>query len=412
MAGADTLLSRFVVVNPISLMHEAAVLKRVGISNPFGMMRVELDALVTTPFHVSANRIRESLRRQPWTKGREWRHGHGSCGMGVGETRQDQVDGNECLYVRDLVGDQTALRAKMKRIQERKRHEMHRLTVKVLEPVTGTAIEGRPVPLAIREKVVGLDEWQTVEGDEYIDRAMGFYNAFADSTQIVGPDHLDAVMRLSNKAIIFEGAQGVLLDQDFGFQPHTTWTDITFANANALIGDKGHIVRKLGLLRAYHTRHGAGPFVSEDARFDLCSEGDHNCTGDWQGRFRSGALDLVMARYALSVIGEVDGLVMNHVDRLDIFTDEQVPVCEGYNVDGLWVESLLVRRPFNLDYQTRLTGHVSKARPVVKHVPLDGYPWRIAEMLGTSLAMIGRGPADKRILGDWGSELGEGTPRR
>src|SRR5271157_1837790 len=63
-AGARTLLSRFMMVNPIFAVSEARHLESVGISNPWSLLSVERDALITTPFHVAANRLREIARRR------------------------------------------------------------------------------------------------------------------------------------------------------------------------------------------------------------------------------------------------------------------------------------------------------------------------------------------------------------
>jgi adenylosuccinate synthase len=373
--GARTLLSRFMLVNPITLLNEGNGLKKVGISDPFRMVSVERDALVTTPFHVSANRIREMART-----GR-----HGSCGMGIGETMQDFVEGKESLFVRDLTGDHTKLRKKLYRIQERKYAEV--------SPLTG-------------EK--GHSEWATLSGEPYyIDRAMDLYAAFADQVQIVGPEFLERYLKTKDDHVVFEGAQGALLDQDFGFQPHTTWTDMTFTNAEKLV-DKAVVAIKLGVLRAYQTRHGAGPFISEDARFKGCSAEDHNTLNDWQGTFRSGAFDLVMARYAMNVMGSLAGLCINHTDRLDTFATETsgtVPTCVAYNMGGVDVDSIAVHRPFDLRYQEQLTEKLNAAKPVYQDISLMGYPWTLAKMLKCPLAIVGSGQKEKRFVDSWGDPL-------
>jgi hypothetical protein len=106
---------------------------------------------------------------------------------------------------------------------------------------------------------------------------------------------------------VFEGAQGVLLDEWRGFHPYTTWSTTTFDNVAAS-------ARRLParVLRCFTTRHGAGPMVTEDARFALVDP--HNPTGPWQGAFRVGHFDAVAHRYALEVAGGVDGLALTHLD--------------------------------------------------------------------------------------------------
>ena len=106
--------------------------------------------------------------------------------------------------------------------------------------------------------------------------------------------------------IVFEGAQGVLLDEKFGFRPHNSWTNTTFANADSLISPfaDAHDVSKIGVIRAYTTRHGAGPLPTEDKEFFANVPPDlTNATNKWQGSFRRGHLDLKLVKYALESIG-------------------------------------------------------------------------------------------------------------
>jgi Adenylosuccinate synthetase len=75
--GTRTFLSRFMLVDPLALVAEAEHLERLGVPDPFGLVAVDRDALLTTPYHRAANQAREQARGD----GR-----HGSCGMGIGET--------------------------------------------------------------------------------------------------------------------------------------------------------------------------------------------------------------------------------------------------------------------------------------------------------------------------------------
>lgn len=101
--------------------------------------------------------------------------------------------------------------------------------------------------------------------------------------------------------VIFEGAQGILLDQDYGQAPHTTWSTTTAANAHALIDEIGFTgpVESIGVLRSYMTRHGDGPFPTEEPMAPWPAE-LHNETAFWQGPFRRGWLDIPSLQYALT----------------------------------------------------------------------------------------------------------------
>jgi adenylosuccinate synthase len=369
-AGADTLLSRYMLVNPISFLREAASLlpkvKELGVRKP--TVYVEMDALVTTPFHIAANRIREMSRT-----GR-----HGSCGMGIGETMSDYVDGKDCLFVGDLTSSD--LKRKLLQILDRKRNEL----LPLLEGVDTSP-----------NTSIGY-EWSVFNSSRFVDLAMGYYGTFNGMVEVVDELFLEEALD-GDTPVVFEGAQGVLLDQDFGFQPYTTWTDCTFGNAKTLMG-YSHISNNavyLGILRAYHTRHGNGPFPTENSRYTACSAHDHNTLGEWQGAFRSGPFDLVLAKYALDVIGGVGGIVMTNLDRLDHAWGD-LQICTSYrDPSETWVDRLPVERPVNLDRQACLAKWLTEIQPVYEPISGHRYAEAVTEMLGVDLVMKSSGPTAK-----------------
>ena len=111
-----------------------------------------------------------------------------------------------------------------------------------------------------------------------------------------------------NVPVIFEGAQGVLLDEWQGFHPYTTWSTTTLANADRLLEEAGYTGARtrVGITRAYATRHGAGPLVTEEAELTRALPDPSNQFGAWQRGFRVGWLDLVMLQYALEAAGPLD----------------------------------------------------------------------------------------------------------
>lgn len=100
---------------------------------------------------------------------------------------------------------------------------------------------------------------------------------------------------------MFEGAQGVLLDEWHGFHPYTTWSTTTFGNAETLLAEAAMTATRLGVVRCYLTRHGPGPLVTEDPTLELPDP--HNGRNEWQGAFRVGHFDAVALRYAIEVAG-------------------------------------------------------------------------------------------------------------
>jgi adenylosuccinate synthase len=126
--------------------------------------------------------------------------------------------------------------------------------------------------------------------------------------------------------MVFEGAQGVMLDEKHGTAPHNTWTNTTFENADTLLDEVG-VARKdrtrIGCFRTYYTRHGAGPFPTEETGLDLPEP--HNGDEGFQGKFRVGRFDYRMAEEALDIVRGVTFLAVSHLDylpRLGVEEDE------------------------------------------------------------------------------------------
>jgi adenylosuccinate synthase len=294
--GVGTHLGPQFVLHPGAVAVEARVLERVGVRDALSRLTVDERAPVVTPFQQAAGRLRELGRGA---------HGHGTTGVGVGEVRLDQAMGcDDVVYTADL-RSQDVLADKLERQRQRKREEMDEL-----RDVPGTDDELQV--LADRDLVrVVLDTWHMLR------------------LQVLDPDA--AARRIAGaKRLVMEGAQGVLLDQRWGFHPYTTWSDCTFEGAEALIAGRERF--RLGVVRAYATRHGPGPFPSEQPHWPLPEP--HNANHGWQGRFRVGALDGVLLRYATTVVGGVDGTALTCLDRI-----REIPtgfrVCVGYTTpDG------------------------------------------------------------------------------
>jgi adenylosuccinate synthase len=106
------------------------------------------------------------------------------------------------------------------------------------------------------------------------------YRAFAERVPLVDGGYLSRL--LSAGPVVFEGAQGVLLDEWRGFHPYTTWSTTTFANAETLLAEAGETAVRFGVVRCYLTRHGPAPFVTEDPTLELPEP--HNRRGTWAGR--------------------------------------------------------------------------------------------------------------------------------
>jgi adenylosuccinate synthase len=137
-------------------------------------------------------------------------------------------------------------------------------------------------------------------------------------------------------AVVFEGAQGMLLDEIHGFGKHITWSDCTFNGALSIINQygarSGVEITKIGVVRSYFTRHGAGPFITEVSNGAIKGitpwKNDHNTNNEWQASLRIGYFDAMAFKYALNAIGNVDALAITHIDALK-FLNKWV-YCDGY----------------------------------------------------------------------------------
>jgi adenylosuccinate synthase len=344
--GVRTHLSRFVLVDPLALAGEATHLALLGVRDALDRLTVDRDALLATPYHRAANRARERARGD---------RPHGSCGMGIGETASYALDHPEdAPRVADCEAPGT-LERKLTALRDRLTGELGPLDAPPVSAVCDA------------------------------------YRAFAERVALVDSGHLHRLLRAGR--VVFEGAQGVLLDEWHGFHPYTTWSTTTFANAETLLAEAGMTATRLGVIRCYMTRHGAGPFVTEDPTLDLPDL--HNLHNTWQGAFRVGHLDAVALRYALEVTGGVDAFALTHLDVAERRRD--LRWCRAYEVDGARLERLAPGPTGDLAHQERLTNLLWRARPVYDDAHSD---WReIAEAILDAPAIVcshGPGRLDKR----------------
>ncbi|GID27362.1 adenylosuccinate synthetase [Paractinoplanes brasiliensis] len=332
LRGVPTHLTRFVVVDPLALAAEAAAL-----GNPYELLTVDGDALLATPWHRAANQRRERARGGSR---------HGSCGMGVGETMAYALGHPHAPRVADTLS-RTGLRRRL------------------------AAVESDLGPAGVP-----------------LDDVVDAYLAFGRTVAIVGTPYGERL--LTEGACVFEGAQGVLLDEWRGWHPHTTWSTTTFDNVAELCGS----FTRLGVVRTYTTRHGAGPFVTEDPALNL-PEG-HNATGEWQGAFRVGHFDAVAHRYAVEVAGGVDALAVTHLDIPD--SCPELRICESYAVDGEPWTRIEPGPARDLGHQEALTARLNRAEPRTLSRPAD-WPEAIEGLLSAPVEIESYGPssADKKF---------------
>ena len=378
--GVNTHLARFMLLNPFRLLREDAALQALGVTDALARLSVDREALVTTPFQVAANRLRELARGD----GR-----HGSCGMGIGETMADWLaHGDRTLVAGDLQSPET-VRRKLLTLRDLK-YEQLREVLAALPDTEAVA----------RERRIFTDP-------DTIETCVDVYAHVARQVRLVAPSYLGELLDLPG-TVLFEGAQGVLLDEWQGFHPYTTWSTTTFENALTLLQEQGYDgdIVKVGLLRAYMSRHGAGPFVTEDAALRSHFTDPHNVTNDWQQGFRVGSFDAVAARYAIEAAGQPDLLAVTHLDQLAQAPERRLAVAYRYTgddpeigscvdaEDGLIVRLRLSPVLEDLAYQERLTHILERAEPVYRTVrgTPDDFLSEIECELGVPVRLVSSGP--------------------
>ncbi len=207
-SGVATVLASPVVVHPTALRVEEEALRRVGVADAFTRLLVDARCRVTTPFHQAAGRLRE------WARGAA---AHGSCGVGVGETvRQALAAPGDALHYGDLLHRARALE-KLEASRTALRREFADMA---------------PLHPEAAQELALLDD------DSLAER---WFDAAAPCVHLSPPASADAIgARLAHPGtVLFEGAQGVLLDEWRGFHPHTTWSSISTAAVEAVLHDAG-----------------------------------------------------------------------------------------------------------------------------------------------------------------------------
>lgn len=345
--GVRTHLASQVVVHPTALAVEADYLARAGVPDALSRLTVDPRCLVTTPFHQAAGRLRERVSK------------HGSCGVGVGETVRDA-----------LAHADDALR--MGAVQNAA-DQLERIRVRLL----------RSLP----DDVAKDSDWSMLHDPELAQRWLDAVRALP--LRLVSDEETAHAHR--EQTIVFEGAQGILLDEHHGFHPHTTWSTCTARNALHWLRDSPHQVEKVGVLRSTLTRHGAGPLPSESKELSARLSEPHNSSGGWQGAFRVGWFDPILLRYAMAANGGVDWLAVTHVDR------RQARFVGSYDFQ-LGTLTAPEGSTERLDQQAALTRTLELAVPTLAPMPEGDFADWVEHALDAPVGVTSHGPthADKR----------------
>ncbi len=354
--GKLAIIGNGVVVDPWAFASEVAKLQAQGVAITPESLVVAENAVLILPLHRELDEARESSNSV---------QALGTTKRGIGPAYEDKV-GRRALRVIDL-HDFKTLPTKIDRLLA------HHNTLR---------------------RGMGLDEHDAAALLELLREMAPKILPFAGSAW----RRLDEARR-DTKRILFEGAQAVLLDIDHGTYPYVTSSNTVAGQAAAGSGvSPREIGYVLGIVKAYTTRVGEGPFPTEltDATGEKLGERGAEFGTVTGRKRRCGWFDSVLVRQTV-VTGGVDGIALTKLDVLDGF--DEIKLCTGYMLDGREIDHL----PADATEQARcvpvyetMEGWSQSTRGARSWAELPAqaikYVRRVEELIGATVALLSTSP--------------------
>jgi adenylosuccinate synthase len=295
--GKLSVIGNGVVLDPHALLEEIGRLKQLGVTVSRDNLRIAENATLILPLHQELDVAREAA---------SGKGAIGTTGRGIGPAYEDKV-GRRAIRLMDLA-DLHMLNGKIERLLAH--HNALRRGLGMAEVKPRTIYEGLA---AVAPKVLPYMDsvWQLLD-----------------------------TKRREGKRILFEGAQGALLDIDHGTYPYVTSSNTVASQAATGSGlGPSAIDYVLGICKAYTTRVGAGPFPTEqnNAIGDRIGERGREFGTVTGRKRRCGWFDAVLVRQTVRTSG-IDGIALTKLDILDGF--DEIKVCVGYRLDGREIDYL------------------------------------------------------------------------
>ncbi len=300
--GQINIIGNGVVLDPVLFKEEAEALEKSGVPLK-SILKLSKKMHLIMPTHRLLDAANEKAKGGAKI---------GTTGKGIGPTYTDKVSRNGLR-----LGD-TTLDFKQRYEAARDRH------IKILESMGET-------PDIAELEAKWLDAIEYIKGYDIVDS-----------------EHLINRMLNEGKSILCEGAQGTLLDVDFGSYPFVTSSNTICSGACAGLGVAPNKIGDVyGIFKAYCTRVGSGPFPTElhDATGDRIRDLGHEYGAVTGRERRCGWIDLVALKYAIMLNG-VTKLIMMKSDVLDDF--DEIKACVAYNIKGERVEEF----PYSIEEET------------------------------------------------------------
>ncbi|MGB4138044.1 MAG: adenylosuccinate synthase [Microbacterium sp.] len=359
--GVNPVIGNGVVIDLEVLFDELEALSARGVD--VSKLKVSANAHIITQYHRTLDKVTERFLGK---------RNIGTTGRGIGPTYADKIN-RVGIRVQDLF-DENILRQKVEGALDQKNH----LLVKVFNR-------------------------RAVTCDEVVEELLSYAERLRPMVADTG--HLIAEALDRGEVVVFEGGQATMLDIDHGTYPFVTSSTATAAGAASGSGvGPGSLDRIVGIVKAYTTRVGSGPFPTE--LFDeqgewLRRQGFEFGTTTGRPR-RVGWYDAPITRYATRINGITD-LVLT---KLDILTGlEQIPVCVAYDVEGRRFDDVPVNQTdFHhatpiLEYFPGWSEDISGAR-TFEDLPKNAQDYVLAleAMSNTRISVIGVGPERDEVI--------------
>ena len=359
--GVTNVIGNGVVVDPGVLLDELSGLEARDVDT--SKLLISADAHLIMPYHVAIDKVTERYLGSRKI---------GTTGRGIGPCYQDKI-ARVGVRVQDLL-DEKIFRQKVEAALEFK----NQVLVKVYNR---KALEANQV------------------ADEVLAAGEKFAHRIADTRLQLN----QALER--GETVLLEGSQGTLLDVDHGTYPFVTSSNPTSGGASAGSGiGPGRIGTVLGILKAYTTRVGSGPFPTElhdESGEYLRKQGGEFGVTTGRSR-RTGWFDAVIARYAV----RVNGITDYFLTKLDVLSGlEKVPVCVGYEVDGFRTQDMPMTQtdvhhaiPIYEEHPGWFED-ISGCRTFEELPPnARAYVERLEELSGARISAIGVGPGREQTI--------------
>jgi adenylosuccinate synthase len=360
--GKLSIIGNGVVVDPWALATEIEKIEKQGVKISTDILVLSDQAALILPFHRDLDAAREAQAGAASI---------GTTQRGIGPAYEDKV-GRRAIRVADLA-DPEAIAWKIERLTAH--HNALRKGLDLPE-INVAALKKEIAEITPKVLPYAQPAWRVLNA------------AFQDS-----------------KRVLFEGAQGMLLDVDHGTYPFVTSSNVAAGQASAGSGvGPGKISYVLGLVKAYTTRVGAGPFPTElhDENGKKLGEIGHEVGTNTGRARRCGWFDSVLVRQSIALSG-VDGIALTKLDVLDSFSE--IKICTGYKLGGKTLDYLPAglkdQQAIEPIYET-LEGWMETTRGArsSKDLPAKAikYIRRIEELIGCPAALVSTSPERDDVI--------------